>query len=270
MSRAAIARAQPTFPAEQLPPAQGVAGTLVIVGGGGTPKDALTRFIEAAGGVDAHIGIVSTALDDVPPEKPGELTMLTRAGCKNVRILHAATVEAAADPKFIASIKECKGIWFSGGRQWRFVDSYLDTPAEKAFHEVLKAGGVIGGSSAGATIQGDYLVRGSPLGNFEMMSEGYERGHAFMRSTAIDQHFTQRNRFKDMEAVKKAFPQLLGLGIDETTAVIVTGYDMQVVGKNNVYVYDKDKPAEGEAAYTKLAAGDKYDLKTRRKVVVTP
>lgn len=268
MSRAAIARSQPTFPAEKLLAAKGVAGTLVIVGGGGTPKEALDKFISIAGGVDAPIAIISTALDDVPPEKPGEVTMLSRAGCKNIRVLHAPTIEAAADPKFLASIRECKGIWFSGGRQWRFVDSYLGTPAEKAFHDVLKAGGVIGGSSAGATIQGDYLVRGNPLGNLDMMAEGYERGLAFMRSTAIDQHFAQRNRFKDMEAVKKTFPQLLGLGIDETTAAIVTGYDMQVVGKNNVYVYDKDTALEGEAAFTKLAPGEKYDLKTRRKIEV--
>ncbi len=265
MSRAAIERTRPPFPAEKLPPAKGVAGTLVIVGGGGTPREALDIFIEKSGGPDAPIAIISTALDDVPPEKPGEVIMLTRAGAKNIRVLHAPTIEAAGDAKFLASIRQCKGVWFSGGRQWRFVDKYLDTPAQKAFHDVLKAGGVIGGSSAGATIQADYLVRGNPLGNTDMMALGYERGLAFMRSTAIDQHFAQRNRFKDMEAVKNRFPQLLGLGIDEATAAIVTGYEMRIVGKNHVYVYDKSEPATGEAAYTKLAAGDRYDLKTRGK-----
>jgi len=267
MSRAAIERTKPPFPAEKILPAKGVAGTLVIVGGGGTPKEALDIFIEKSGGPDAPIAIISTALDETPPEKPGEVIMLTRAGAKNIRVLHAPTIEAAGDAKFLAAIAQCKGIWFSGGRQWRFVDKYLDTPAEKAFHNVLKSGGVIGGSSAGATIQGDYLVRGSPLGNTDMMALGYERGLAFMRSTAIDQHFAQRNRFKDMEAVKNRLPQLLGLGIDETTAVIVSGYEMKVVGKNNVYVYDKSQPAEGEAAYTKLKAGDEYDLKSRQKVI---
>ncbi len=266
MSRAAIARSQPPFPPAKLPPAKGVAGTLVIVGGGGTPREALEAFIKAAGGPDAPVAIISTALGDVPPEKPGEVTMLTRAGCKDVRVLHAPSPEAASDPTFLAAIRECKGIWFSGGRQWRFVDSYLESAALEAFHDVLKAGGVIGGSSAGATIQGDYLVRGNPLGNTDMMAHGYERGFAFMTGVAIDQHFAQRNRFKDLESVKNRFPQLLCLGIDETTAVIVTGHDMQVVGKNNVYVYDRDKPATGEAAYTKLAAGEHYDLKSRGKM----
>ena len=86
------------------------------------------------------------------------------------------------------------------------------------------------------------------------------------RQQAIDQHFTQRNRFKDMEALKRAFPQLLGLGIDESTAAIVTGDAMQAVGKVSVHVYDRNEPAEGAAAYTKVSAGEKYDLKTKKKV----
>ena len=107
-----------------------------------------------------------------------------------------------------------------------------------AFHDVLRRGGVIGGSSAGATIQGAYLVRGNPLGNREMMAEGYERGFAFLPGVAIDQHFTQRKRQPDMQALKEVFPQLLGLGIDESTALIVQGQIGTVAGAGDVYFYD--------------------------------
>ena len=106
------------------------------------------------------------------------------------------------------------GVWFGGGRQWRFVDAYEGTKAHPLMKEVLKRGGVIGGSSAGATIQGDYLCRGSPFGNEEIMYEGYERGLGFLPGVAIDQHFSRRKRFADMTALVKAYPQLLGVGLE--------------------------------------------------------
>ncbi len=266
LSRAAIARAAPPFPPRELPAPVGVGGTLVIVGGGGTPRDALAKFIEASGGPDATIVVIPTALGDNPPAHPGEEKMLQAAGAKNIVIVHAASRKEAGETKVLDALKKAGGIWFSGGRQWRFVDSYDDTPALKAMHDVLARGGAIGGSSAGATIQGEYLVRGNPLGNLDMMAEGYERGFGFMRATAIDQHFTQRNRFKDMEALKRTFPQLLGLGIDESTAAIVTSETLQVMGKGHVHIYDRNEPAEGAAAYTKVSAGGKYDLKMKKKL----
>ncbi|MBI3864273.1 MAG: Type 1 glutamine amidotransferase-like domain-containing protein [Planctomycetia bacterium] len=130
---------------------------------------------------------------------------------------------------------------------------------------MLRRGGVIGGSSAGATIQGDYLVRGSPLGNEDMMAAGYERGFAFLPGTAIDQHFAQRKRFRDMTGVVAAHPQLLGIGLDETTAIVVQGHVAEVVGKNKVHFYDRTKPvADGEPDYVSVSAGQKYDLVARR------
>jgi cyanophycinase len=169
------------------------------------------------------------------------------------------------DPKNLEILKKAKGIWFGGGRQWRFVDAYAGTKAEEAFREVLKRGGVIGGSSAGATIQGEYLCRGSPLGNLEMMCEGYERGMAFLPGVAIDQHFSQRKRFADMTAMMKAYPQYLGIGIDEATALIVQGHVAEIMGKNKVQFYDRKKPVEdGKPDYEVVRPGGKYDLKERK------
>jgi cyanophycinase-like exopeptidase len=128
---------------------------------------------------------------------------------------------------------------------------------------------VIGGSSAGASIQAEYMCRGSPLGNLDIMSEGYERGLGFLPGVAVDQHFTQRNRHKDMTALMKTYPQLLGIGIDESTAIIVTGSVAEVMGKNNVHFYDRNKPVEdGKPDYEKLEAGDRYDLKARKLLPV--
>lgn len=268
LSRAAHERTKPAFPPAKCEVADIEGGTLVI-DGGGIPKDVLPRFIQAAGGPDALILAVPTAQSDDPPMDPSEAKMLRKAGAKNVKTFHLSKYADAFDAEKIKIINEAKGIWFCGGRQWRYVDAYLDTPAEKTMHDLLKRGGAIGGSSAGATIQGDYLVRGNPLGNTDMMAEGYERGLAFLKGVAIDQHFIFRNRFADMTAVKKAFPQLLGLGIDQGAAVVVTGHIFEVIGDKSVCVYDKKTaPTDGTPDYIKLNPGDKYDLMALKKIEV--
>ncbi len=263
--RAAHERTLPPFPPEKTVDPEVRNGALVIVGGGGMPVELTQKFIELAGGPEALIVVLPTAFPEPLREPSRDGQFLIRAGAMNVKVLKArrpAEVEAAA---FLDVLKEAKGIWFGGGRQWRFVDAYEGTKAVEAFHDVLRRGGVIGGSSAGATIQGEYLVRGSPLGNEEMMAIGYERGFGFLPGTAIDQHFGQRNRFKDMSGVVAAHPQLLGIGLDEATAIIVRGHVAEVVGKNKVHFFDRSKPVvEGELDYTSVAAEGKYDLRARR------
>ncbi len=266
LTRAAAERTKPAFPPAKFDPIELESGTLVI-DGGGIPKDALLRFIQAAGGPDALILVVPTAMGDDVPLDLHEGKPLAAAGAKNLKVFHLAKYADAFDNEKIKILNEAKGIWFCGGRQWRYVDAYLDTPAEKLMHALLKRGGAIGGSSAGATIQGEYLVRGNPLGNVQMMSEGYERGLGFLKGVAIDQHFIKRNRFADMTELKKAFPQLLGLGIDEGAAVVVTGHVLEVVGIKNVCIYDKHgPPTKDEPEYVSLKPGEKYDLKTLSRI----
>jgi len=269
LSRAAIERTKPAYPPVKPPVPVVAKGTLIIVGGGAT-MPMLQRFIKEAGGAGQPIVLVPTA-NGASGEMAatGLMRLFKRAGATNLLVVHATTVKEAVRPANLEKLAKAKGVWFGGGRQWRLVDSYLDTKVEQAFHDVLKRGGVIGGSSAGATIQGDYLVRGNPLGNREMMSEGYERGFAFLPGVAIDQHFTQRNRFKDMDLFKKTFPQMIGLGIDENTAVVVQGHTMQVMGKYKVAIYAHPKSADEKTSSTKyirLKAGERYDLKARREV----
>jgi cyanophycinase len=131
---------------------------------------------------------------------------------------------------------------------------------------VLARGGAIGGSSAGASIQADYMVRGDPLGNLNVMAEGYERGFGFLRGVAIDQHFLKRKRTQDMTALMKTFPQLLGIGIDENTAVIVTGETLEVAGTSNVAIYDRSRPAGPDRDYELLGPGARYNLRARQRL----
>ena len=266
-SRAAIERLRALHPAAESGAPEVARGTLVIVGGGTTPDEAFQRFIQAAGGPDAPIVVVSTARGDDPPLEDVALGELQRAGARNLHRIHPRTRAEADTPSTIALLKQARGVWFLGGRQWRLVDAFQGSQAEKLLHEVLARDGVIGGSSAGATIQASCLVRGSPLDNEEMLSEGYERGLGFLRGTAIDQHFSQRNRFADMAALKKDYPQLTGLGVDESTALVVRGHVFEVVGQHGVAVYDRHEGDEGDlTSHTTIVAGERYDLKSRNRV----
>jgi len=262
--RAARARTEPPFPPKDVPAPEVAKGALVIVGGGKMPADVTNKFIELAGGPEALIVVLPTANPDPVPVKE-EAGFLTRAGAKHVVSLTGREPKDVEDPKSLAVLRKARAVWFGGGRQWRFVDAYEGTRAEELFRDVLRRGGVIGGSSAGATIQGAYLCRGSPLGNHQMSCEGYERGFGFLPGVAIDQHFTQRKRFEDMTALMKTYPQLLGIGLDEATAIVVKGSMARVMGRGQVHFYDRNKPVEeGQPDHVSLKVGGKYDLKARK------
>ncbi|WP_395142930.1 cyanophycinase [Armatimonas sp.] len=254
-------RMEPSFPPAKMPLPNVPSGTLVIVGGGGMPQGLTQRFVEMAGGDKAIIAVIPISMPDPLPPKDGMAEGLRRAGAREVVELTGRTPEAVDKTEVLELLKRATGVWFGGGRQWRFVDAYEGTKAAKLMHEVLKRGGVIGGSSAGASIQGEYMARGNPLGPEEIIAPGYERGMGFLPGMAIDQHFTQRNRFKDMELLIKTYPQLLGVGIDEATALIVQGSVAEIVGRTRVNFYDPQKSAPES-----VASGKKYDLATRKVI----
>ena len=153
------------------------------------------------------------------------------------------------------------GVWFSGGRQWRLVDAYGGTKSEEAFNGVLERGGVIGGSSAGASIQGSYLVRGDTKTNTVMMGD-HQEGFGYLKNVGIDQHLLKRNRQFDMVEVIEAHPELLGIGLDEKTGIVVTGDQFEVVGPSYVVIYDPELIQKNKTFYF-LSAGDRFNLKTR-------
>jgi cyanophycinase len=100
-----------------------------------------------------------------------------------------------------------------------------------------------------------------------MMCEGYERALGFLPGTAIDQHFSARNRFGDMTVFMKTYPQFLGIGLDEATAIVVRGSTAEIMGKGKVYFYDRNKRTkEGQPDYEAFPAGTRYDLKERRAI----
>lgn len=252
-------------------------GTLLIVGGGNLDGSGIyEKFIELAGGPSAKIVVVPTAGGNrnrqgqiIEYKADSVLASWRKLGLTNVHMLHTADPKVADTDEFASMLKDAKAVWFVGGRQWNIVDSYANTKTYKAFHDVLARGGAIGGSSAGATIQGDYLVRGAISGADVMMAPEPEHQQAFqfLRRSAIDQHINTRNRWMDLQQILAKMPNLLGIGLSEATAIIVKGDQFTVMGKAQVAIHDTTHPQPaGEKPYITLQAGDRYDMKARQVI----
>ena len=234
--REAIDRTLPPFPAKEPRPPLVENGTLIIVGGGGTPRGLTRKMVELAGGTEkARLVYIPCSENDTVAERQRVVENWRRMGVKHATYLHTKDrMKAHTDEAFLAPLKEATGLYFGGGRQWNFADSYYGTKAHELMKDVLKRGGVIAGSSAGASIQGRYLARATPISNTKLIAFGYERGGlGFLDGVAIDQHFTQRNRFRDMSRFVDHYPQLLGIGIDESTALIVQKIDRSYRGERS-------------------------------------
>jgi cyanophycinase len=250
-------------------------GALVIVGGGSMEGTGIIeKFIQLAGGPDAKFVIVPTAAGNRNQEgalrayKNDEVVASwLKRGLKNVKMLHTHDPKVADTEPFASALRDANGVWFNGGRQWNIVDSYADTLTYREFHKVLERGGVIGGSSAGATIQGEYLVRGDTSGPNVMMTAepNHQEAFKFLRRTAIDQHINTRNRWDDLIPVIQKFPTLLGIGLSESTAIVVTADRFEVIGKWKVAVHDHTRLYQPwEKPYFVLSAGDVYDMNARK------
>lgn len=232
-------------------------GNLVIVGGG-SMAGLWPVFLELAGGKDASIVVIPTANERVEAEDR-TVGLLRTLGVKEVVQLHTRDRAVADTEEFSAPLKTARGAWLTGGRQWRLADAYLNTRTLREIVALLERGGVVGGSSAGATIQGSYLVRGAPEGNTIMMSPGHEEGFGFLRASAIDQHVNTRRRADDLRPVLQKHRELLGIALDEATALIVRGDECRIVGVGRARFF-----ASPDEVAVELTDGARYDLASRR------
>jgi len=251
-------------------------GSLVVVGGAMRDTAITLKFLELAGGKDAPIVVIPTASGSDSIQEERVIRFLTRLGATNVTVVHTYDPGEANTKAFVHHLYQAQGVWFTGGRQWRIVDAYANTLTEKAIKSVLERGGVIGGSSAGATIQGSYLVRGDTKTNRIMMGD-HEKGFGYLRNVAIDQHLLVRNRQFDLIEVIESHPELLGIGLDENTAIVVQGDTFEVLGESFVAIYDPhlwnrmttldEKPVlPNGGRFFLLRSGDQYDLKSRKVI----
>jgi cyanophycinase len=239
-------------------------GSLVIVGGGTLPGSGiLERFVDLAGGGEHLIVVIPTAgEDDAYDDSWDGLRQLRAAGARRLQVLHSKDRKVADSETFAAPLRQARGVWLPGGRHWRLADSYLGTRTQRELEALLDRGGVVGGTSAGATILGSFMVRGDTNGN-ELMIGDHLDGFGFLKGVAIDQHLLKRNRQFDLLPVIASRPELLGIGLDESTAIVVRGNAFEVIGRSYVAIYDAQRTLDSGGQFYFLASGDRYDLTTR-------
>jgi len=254
-----------------------VRGTLILTGG--DQETALKEFVELAGGPDANIVYIPTAAsslrlpsgliwewlnsDELPantPEFKAELCKMF--GIKNITLLHTRNQKTANSEDFVKPLRSAQGVWISGGNAGRLSQAYLDTLTQRELQAVLERGGVIGGNSAGAIIQGSYTIRGNPDKPI-LMAKGSERGFAFLTGVAVNPHLSEAMRQNELVTVIDVHPKLLGIGIDEKAAIVVTGDRFKVIGNGRVAIYDNTK--HGNNWYYWLETGQEFNLRTRSK-----
>lgn len=250
----------------------------LVIAGGGSSTGAMQKLIALTRKPNPKIVIVTSAEDD-DHQNPAfylkQKKLFQDLGMTEPEIFHTRNLDSANSRTFTQKIFSADAVWFTGGRQWRLADSYLNTLAFEGFKEVLRKGGVLGGTSAGATIMGSFLVRGDTRTN-QIMEGDHTLGFGFVSNTAIDQHVLQRNRHFDLLEIRAKYPMVLGIGIDEGTFVVVNRNRMDVYGNHYVAIFDGTfwrretnevtvLPATSERFYF-LKNGDHYDL-LQRKVV---
>ncbi len=259
-------------------------GHLVLIGGGEVEStEAIQKIVELAGGPQVPIVVIPTASED--PESPAWYTrrFTEGAAATNVTALDLKTREDASRPEFVTAIQNARAIFFGGGDQVRITNALLDTPVGDAIVAAFEHGAVVGGTSAGTACQSALMITGE--GNFTVIRAGaveLKRGFGFFPGVIVDQHFVARQRQNRLFTVILEHPELLGVGVDEDTAVWVKpDGNFEVLGVGTVMVIDA-KPATierraGAEATQLLAArglkvhvllrGDRFDVKRR---TVTP
>jgi cyanophycinase len=243
----------PPRPAPSAQPELPMTGSLLICGGGLLPDAVFRRFLDLAGGKKARLVVIPTASE--LGQRTGvwaSFEMWKRQPAGSVALLHTLDRRKANDPAFIKPLTEATGVWISGGDQSRLTMAYSGTAVERELRRLLKRGGVIGGTSAGASVMSSLMiVSGNP-------DAKVGTGLGLLDEVVIDQHFHNRNRMKRLQGVIDRHPSYLGIGIDEGTAVLLEGRQVTVLGTATVSVF---LPAAAKApAVQLLKAGDKIEL----------
>lgn len=252
------------------------AGHLFIIGGGPRPSYMMDRFIELAGGKDSKIVIVPVA--STTPVETGmrHKSELEYAGCHDVNVINCLKREDADTRENLAMLSGARAVFFSGGDQNKLVAFLKETRLLEKIKNVYLSGGVIGGTSAGAAIMSKVMIGGDGLNDSDVspylfnpivrehvkLSEGF----GFLENAIIDQHFNTRSRKNRLINAVLEHPYLSGIGIDESTAIIVNPEgSFEVLGENNVLVFsllpdDEESQADSSSNIDIkiLKSGDRY------------
>lgn len=227
--------------------------------------------------------VVLTAATSKPREVGDDyIRVFDRIGAEDVKVVDTDHREDADRQEAVEKIEQATGIFFTGGDQARIIELVKGSRVDKAIRARHAQGAVIGGTSAGAAMMPDtMIIEGDSATNPRVDVVDMGPGMGFLPGIAVDQHFAQRGRLGRLIAALVQQPAILGIGIDENTAVIVDGDEFEVVGQNAITVVD-----ESEATHNNLQGllrdeglavcgvklhilphGYRFNVKTRQPIV---
>jgi cyanophycinase len=217
-------------------------GDLLIIGGAEEKchgAEVLSKFVELAGGIDSKIGILPTA-SKIPDEVSSDYIKTFRnLGVENVEVLDVNTREIAESPEVNELLKSLSAVFITGGDQSRLFDIIGNTKLHSNLAKRWKEGMVLGGTSAGASIMAKHMIVASDMKvNDDKLKIKLGTGFGFMDHVLIDQHFSQRARFDRLLSAIADNKELIGIGIDENTAILVRDNEFEVYGEHQVLVMD--------------------------------
>ena len=223
-------------------------GSLIIVGGGDTPASVQQRFIELAGGAgNAKIAVFPMASLKSDEEANEVVADFQKLGAETHLVnFNRQRANRESTERYL---EQFTGYWFSGGDQSRLASLLLGTKALDSLYRRYKEGAVIGGTSAGASVMSSVMLTGkrrSPRspedGELQNIARGMQEvseGFGFFKGAIVDQHFMRRARYNRLISAILDHPQLLGVGIDEQTALLVHPDGLwEVIGSYYVKVFD--------------------------------
>ena len=259
-------------------------GKLLIIGGAEDKEGdckILREFLRCAGGTKAHI-VIMTAATSLPGEVGDNyIRVFERLGAEDVRVLDTQTPEDANNAEYLEAIEQATGIFFTGGEQARIINCLKGTKLDAAMHKRYSEGIIIGGTSAGAAMMPDMMIiEGDSETNPRVEVVAMGPGMGFLPNVVIDQHFAQRGRLGRLVTALLLQPAVLGFGIDENTAILVSGDELEVIGENAVTVIDESEKLHDNidgrlkdeglaicgAKLHILPHGYRFNLKTRQPV----
>ncbi len=217
--------------------------TLFVIGGAEDRvgrASLLRQFVKLSGGRRARLVLVPTASSFQDEVVDSYTEVFTRLGAPGVGVVNPATRQDSHDPELVARIDGATGIFLSGGSQLRLSQLLPGTPLGEALHRAHDRGAVVGGTSAGASIMSDFMISMGEEGvTPRQRASQISAGLGLVRGVVVDQHFDQRSRYGRLMSVIAPSPHLLGIGIDEDTAIVVTDHrEFTVRGTGAVFVVD--------------------------------
>lgn len=218
-------------------------GALMAIGGAEEKlrrRTVLKRFVALAGGQDARIAVIPTASSLGPAIVEVYDAAFTKLGAREVVAAGPTSREEADDEAMVALLDDVTGVFMTGGNQLKLSSIVNGTHFGAAIKAAHQRGVVIAGTSAGASIQSSHMVAFGPGGATpkQRMTQ-VAAGLGLVPDCVIDQHFSQRNRYGRLLSIVAQSPGLLGIGVDEDTAMIVTGGSrLEVAGRGVVTIMD--------------------------------